>query len=79
MTNIAISEFHVPDVSCGHCVSAIDKAVSPQAGVASVQVDLTTKTVTVRYDPGRAHPDQLAEVIEDCGYSVGKPAKVSSP
>jgi copper chaperone CopZ len=79
MTNMAISEFHVPDVTCGHCVSAIDKAVSPQAGVASVRVDLATKTVTVHYDPARLRPDRLADVIEDCGYPIDKPPEAGSP
>jgi copper chaperone CopZ len=78
VTSIAISEFHVPDVSCGHCVSAIDEAVTPVAGVAGVRVDLATKTVTVRYDPGRVRPDRLADVIEDCGYSIDKPPEMSS-
>jgi copper ion binding protein len=79
VTSIATSEFHVPDISCGHCVSAIDKAVSPVAGVADVRVDLATKTVMVHYDPGRVRPDRLADVIEDCGYSIDTPPEVPSP
>jgi copper chaperone len=45
----------VPDVSCNHCVSAIEGAVGGLQGVQSVTVDLDRKDVTIRFDdcPGR--------------------------
>lgn len=39
--------YSVPDMSCGHCVSAIEKAVRSLDVAATVRCDLGTKTVTV--------------------------------
>jgi copper chaperone CopZ len=40
----------VPNISCGHCVSAIESELTEMAGIHSVKVDAATKTVTVQYD-----------------------------
>lgn len=38
-------EFHVPEMSCGHCKAAIEKAVEQAGG--SVTVDLDARTVRI--------------------------------
>jgi len=43
--------YNVPDISCGHCRTAITREVSTVAGVETVEVELKTKTVTVTGDP----------------------------
>ena len=43
--------YSVPDISCGHCRTAITSEVSTVAGVESVEVDLDAKTVTVTGEP----------------------------
>ncbi|PWJ20199.1 heavy-metal-associated domain-containing protein [Jannaschia seohaensis] len=40
-------KFHVPDISCGHCTAAIDKALKSIDPDAKVDTDLTPKTVTI--------------------------------
>lgn len=40
----------VPNISCGHCVSAIESELTDVKGVTSVQADADTKTVTVQWD-----------------------------
>ncbi|SLN76432.1 heavy-metal-associated domain-containing protein [Roseisalinus antarcticus] len=40
-------KFHVPDMSCGHCTAAIDKALKAIDPDARVDSDLTLKTVAV--------------------------------
>lgn len=57
----------VPGISCGHCVSAITGEVTGVAGVASVDVDLDTKVVTVEGDAAR---DAVVAAIEEAGYEV---------
>ncbi|MCV7431142.1 cation transporter [Mycolicibacterium bacteremicum] len=57
----------VQGMSCGHCVKSITAAVTPLAGVTSVDVDLAAKKVTVT---GNADPGVVAAAIEDCGYDV---------
>ncbi|MCE8008288.1 MULTISPECIES: heavy-metal-associated domain-containing protein [Rhodobacterales] len=40
-------KFYVPDMSCGHCTAAIEKALKAIDPNATVDTDLTSKTVTV--------------------------------
>ena len=40
----------VPNISCGHCVSAIESELTEVEGVASVKADAAAKTVTVQWD-----------------------------
>lgn len=60
--------YSVPGVSCGHCRTAIADEVSAVAGVASVEVDLDARTVTVR----GSDPDDGAvrAAIGEAGYEV---------
>lgn len=59
---------NVEGMSCGHCVSAVEKAVS---GVgAAAKVDLSSKTVAVEYDENKVSLNTIKEAIEDQGYDV---------
>ncbi|MCS6939758.1 MAG: heavy-metal-associated domain-containing protein, partial [Roseiflexus sp.] len=40
-------QFHVPGISCQHCVNAITRAVSALPGVSRVVVNLGDKSVRV--------------------------------
>lgn len=62
----------VPDVSCEHCVHAVDQALSPLPGVESVQTDLTNKTVRLRYDPAQTPMATIEAALDDAGYAVAK-------
>lgn len=42
--------FTVPNISCGHCVMAIQNEVRDLAGVSRVQADKDTRVVTVEWD-----------------------------
>jgi copper chaperone len=57
--------YSVPDMTCGHCAQAIEKAVKSVDPQAEVAVDLTTKEVTVRSEADEA---RVAETIRDAGY-----------
>jgi copper chaperone len=61
-------ELVVPDMSCGHCKRAVTEALMELPAVASVQVDLETKQVTVE---GEALDDAaLRAAIVDAGYQA---------
>lgn len=60
--------YSVPDVSCGHCRSAITSEVSTVAGVESVEVDLDAKTVTVTGEP--LDEQAIIAAIDEAGYEV---------
>jgi len=62
--------FKVPDVSCGHCKSAIEGALRPLDGVQTAEVDVDTKTATVDFDDNVIDRNTLVTVIEEEGYPV---------
>jgi copper chaperone len=62
--------FKVPDVSCGHCKSAIEGALRPLDGVQTAEVDVDTKTATVDFDDNVIDRNALVTVIEEEGYPV---------
>lgn len=60
--------FTVPGMSCGHCESAIKHEVGELDGVATVDVDLDSKSVIVR---GEAlDRDGIVAAIDEAGYDV---------
>ena len=60
----------VPEISCGHCKSAIEAAVSPLDGVDRVEVQIDTSTVELDYDGTAATLTTIVTAIEDVGYEV---------
>jgi len=59
--------FEVNDMTCGHCVSTITKALKATDKDAKVQIDLATHRVQV--EPSSSDADELAEAIKDAGYT----------
>ncbi len=59
---------NVEGMSCGHCVSSVEKAVSSLGAVA--KVDLAAKKVSVEYDENKVTLGAIKEAIEDQGYDV---------
>ena len=60
-------DFEVQDMSCGHCVGAITRAVHAVDAEARVEVDLPRHRV--RIVPARADAAMLAGAIEEAGYT----------
>jgi copper chaperone len=60
-------EFQVPDMSCGHCVSTITKALKGADRQARVVIDLARQRVQV--EPTEADAEQLREAIAEAGYT----------
>jgi copper chaperone len=63
----AMIAFEVNDMTCGHCVSTITKALKATDQDARVQIDLATHRVQV--EPATADAEELAEAIRDAGYT----------
>ncbi|GCB04742.1 heavy-metal-associated domain-containing protein [Ralstonia sp. SET104] len=59
--------FAVTGMSCGHCVSAVTRAVQQVDAGANVQVDLDKQTVAVT---SSASADAVKAAIEQAGYPV---------
>lgn len=63
---IKTMKFNVPDMTCGHCVATVTRAVRAADPAADVKVDLAGKTVTVETAiPAAA----VAKALDDAGYS----------
>lgn len=69
--------FEVKDMSCGHCVSTITRAVQAVDPQAQVQVDLGRQRVQVA--PHSADAATLADAIRGAGYHPTPLAPVPTP
>ncbi len=61
-----MTTYSVPAISCDHCKNAIESEVATVSGVASVNVDVAAKTVTVEGGDDTA----IREAIDEAGYEV---------
>ena len=59
--------YKVPDISCDHCKTTIEKEVGALAGVSSVIVNVDKKLVTVA---GAAADETIRSAIDAAGYEV---------
>lgn len=60
--------FEVNDMTCGHCVGTITKALKDADRDARVQIDLASRRVLV--EPATADAQELADAITDAGYTA---------
>lgn len=60
-------ELEVAGMTCGHCQSAVLKALKSVAGVQDAQVDLAGGYARVQGDPD---PQQLVYAVEQEGYTA---------
>lgn len=59
--------FLVNDMTCGHCVSSITKAVKALDSGAKVQIDLAAHRVEI--EPAGANAVELTAAIKGAGYT----------
>lgn len=62
-----MTTFKVEDMSCGHCVSMITKAVKGVDASAKVEVKLDQHLVVI--DSASVDAETLKEAITDAGYT----------
>ncbi|HTG70948.1 MAG TPA: copper ion binding protein [Candidatus Udaeobacter sp.] len=58
----------IEGMTCGHCVSAVEKAVGSAGAVG--KVDLAGKKVSVEFDETMVTIEAVKAAIEDQGYDV---------
>lgn len=64
-------QLQVENMSCGHCVNAVTKAVQSVDPQAQVQIELEEKSVKVGTDKSL---DAISAAIIEAGYPVTKAA-----
>ena len=57
--------YTVEGMHCNHCKAAVEKAVGELKGVASAEVNLGAKTVTVT---GTVTADEVRKAVEKAGF-----------
>ena len=57
----------IPNISCGHCVSAIESELGDLEGVTSVKADAVAKTVTVQWD-APASMERIRATLTEINY-----------
>lgn len=65
---MATTTYRVDGMTCDHCVQSVTKEVSAVDGVDAVEVDLTTKLVTITGPDLRG--DDLVAAIDEAGYDA---------
>lgn len=72
MAQIAETVLSVPDISCEHCVKTINGALGALPGVETVQTDIPSKSVRLRYDEGQVTMEKIEATLDDAGYTLAK-------
>lgn len=59
--------YDVPEMSCGHCTASIRKAIGTVDPAATVDCDLTARTVSVESALGQ---DMMVLAMKEAGYEA---------
>ena len=59
--------FDIKDISCGHCVSTVTKAIQGVDRAATVNIDLARHRVEI--EPAAASAQELSDAIAEAGYT----------
>lgn len=62
--------FRISGMKCSSCAQNIEGVLAKHDGVISATVNLPLERATVRYEPARVSPEELAAEIESLGYHV---------
>ncbi|MET0519417.1 MAG: heavy-metal-associated domain-containing protein [Burkholderiaceae bacterium] len=60
-----MDEFKLPDMTCGHCVATVTRAVQALDAAAKVEIDLPTHQLRVQSSQPRA---AIAAALSEAGY-----------
>lgn len=58
-------EFEIQNMTCGHCVGTVEKAIKAADPAASASIDLATKSAKVET---KVDPARIKAAIENAGY-----------
>jgi copper chaperone len=67
-----MQEFHLPDMSCGHCVGVITKTI--KAADAEAQLDFQLAQHDVKIASGKLGRDEIVALLSEAGYPPAQQA-----
>ncbi|WP_436906874.1 heavy metal translocating P-type ATPase [Halosimplex marinum] len=62
--------FSVPEMDCSSCASKVDTALADREGVVATDLQPTTGTAKITFDPERTSRADLVAAVESAGYPV---------
>jgi copper ion binding protein len=62
--------FKASQIGCGGCVAKVEKNIGAEAGVLSVNADLSTKEVAIEYDANKVSSKELKQDFQKFNYTV---------
>src|SRR5690554_352907 len=72
-------ELPITGMTCASCVRNVERAISRQSGILSVNVNLATEKATVTYLPGTVRRGDIVKAVEAAGYGVLDLSNVEAP
>lgn len=57
----------IPNISCGHCTATITRELEDLNGIKSVQADVDTREVTIKWEPPALWSD-IANMLDEIAY-----------
>lgn len=58
-----VTTVFVTDIDCAGCAKKVTNTIPYERGVKDVQVDVESKTVTVKYDPAKTNDETLVKAF----------------
>lgn len=65
---MASKTIKVPNITCGHCVSTIEREVGELEGVVSVRAGVEDKMVTIEWNEPPASWNAVVERLKEINY-----------
>lgn len=59
---------NVPNISCGHCVTTIEREVGEVSGVEAVKAEQETRNVKISWDPDATDWVVIEEAMTEIDY-----------
>lgn len=63
--------FNIPNISCGHCTTAIENELKEIDGIADVQSSIAEKTVTVQWD-APVTLERILDTLKEINYPAAQ-------
>lgn len=76
-SNGIVTTLHIDNMTCTHCESTIENALTGVAGIESVKASYSTGKVIVTHDPDEITLERIEELIEEQDYHVKKEQVIS--
>lgn len=75
----ATLELPITGMTCASCVRNVERAISKQPGILSVNVNLATERASVTYVPGSVRRTDIVKAIQKAGYGVLEISSAAAP